>query len=105
MNLAQIESSPRITKTGLSYLQGEHTAINSKFQQSINELQKQAGVQPAELTAEEFQNAIAMRAADLAMETWVKELVDKYDMAKAPELAEYEATPPLIIKIRRVSRV
>lgn len=103
MNLAQMEE-PRLElqKQALSYLQGEHTTINSKFQQSINELQKQAGVKPAELTAEEFQNAIAMRAADLAMETWVKELVDKYDMAKAPELAEYEALPPQTRDTRRI---
>lgn len=87
-------------KTALSYLQtGKKGQINQSFYESVDALRKQAISEG--LSPEELNKAVAMRAADLIVESHIKMKVEKLDLSKAPVLKDHKPLPPQSKETRR----
>lgn len=86
----------------LQYLQTKNkNGIEPGLVQIVEALEKQARSIHSGLGEAILLEAIAMRAADLTIETYVHRIIEEYDMSKAPELRGYKPLPPQIHQTRR----
>jgi len=89
-----------LQEQALNYLQGRSQSIDSKFQRIIDELACQT--QSGSNSPGEIQRAIAMRTADLIIEDYVQEEVNKFELAGSVELQGYKPLPMQTRQTRRI---
>ncbi len=92
-----------IQTIALRYLeQGTADGVNPQLKEIVDKLLEQVSAEPSELSKQQQFEAVAMRAADLIIETYVKQGIDEYDIHRAPELAGYRVLPGQSKTTRRV---